>query len=111
MEGICAYTCPMERAADKTLMGFACLALAALSGEVPVQTVTALLLAVCASAAYELICGRVPRETMINGPIPPQGLSGDGFPMGWAGPVKWTLDSAQPLGDELGSVFHGGEPV
>jgi len=26
------------------------------------------------------------RETMINGPIPPQGLSGDGFPMGWAGP-------------------------
>jgi hypothetical protein len=25
--------------------------------------------------------------------------------------VKWTLDSAQPLGDELGSVFHGGEPV
>jgi hypothetical protein len=27
-----------------------------------------------------------PRETMINGPIPPQGLSGDGFPMGWAGP-------------------------
>lgn len=61
MEGICAYTCPMERAADKTLMGFACLALAALSGEVPVQTVTALLLAVCASAAYELICGRVPR--------------------------------------------------
>ena len=29
---------------------------------------------------------RCPRETMINGPIPPQGLSGDGFPMGWAGP-------------------------
>jgi acyl-CoA thioesterase len=25
--------------------------------------------------------------------------------------LKWTLDSAQPLGDELGSVFHGGEPV
>ena len=23
---------------------------------------------------------------MINGPITPQGLSGDGFPMGWAGP-------------------------
>ncbi|MEE8683195.1 MAG: hypothetical protein SOI43_05820, partial [Olsenella sp.] len=30
--------------------------------------------------------GLAPRETMINGPIPPQGLSGDGFPMGWAGP-------------------------
>ena len=25
--------------------------------------------------------------------------------------MKWTLDSAQPLGDELGSVFHGGEPA
>ena len=25
--------------------------------------------------------------------------------------VQWTLDFAQPLGDELGSVFHGGEPA